>query len=264
MPIVKYIKFAFIFSGVALIAFYFWLLYSQDQAMADSAIASHRPSDAAYAEFISTDLNKSLLGNEVTYQENPRVTDRTIPLNQKLDNLLNQSKLDASTAYDLANELMGCISRLEPEYIEYLLLQDNDKSLDQAETLLEHEHYCSGINSQYSRTAYELLDSAAARGLINAQLSFNYKGEQYVFENRKSIDEELLSSFRSKTFTYLNIALLKGEPTAALMISDIFQQNTLLPRNPQQAYRFYQEHIRLKGYVNEFDRKQLRRLRAQF
>lgn len=196
-----------------------------------------------------------------TYVPNTQLSGWSRPLRELVDGVTPQTMGDPSTAYDLGTAIASCVGTTpDDERIEALLRQGGP-AVRVAETQLDKQDYCAGVGKKDFDLALDLLERAAASGLLIAQENYAYTaGAILATEEGYRFDSERIGRYKIHALAHLRQAAASGSATALANLSHLHEQGTVVPADPEAALRYYRAYLRVSGVNSRSSMLQLRAL----
>ncbi|MBY4598027.1 hypothetical protein K3217_21130 [bacterium BD-1] len=223
-----------------------------------SAPVAEGAADAAKHALERVDSDKRTIP---TYQPRPEIAQPGVSIKEKVREFAEPAKADPSIALDLSREIAGCAFATSDEVVDQMLGEgvSSANSAERQEMLNEE---CAGVTDADFLLALDLVDKAASSGLVDAQIEYEALGAQVLDRESFALDIERLSAYRTKAVNYLTSAARQGSPAALYRLSVLYADGHLVPRDANQALRYYQAYLDASGSRTALSLQRLSQLEA--
>lgn len=206
------------------------------------------PSESLSVEEILARPKQGARVQRPVYVATLALKDRTVPLGERLVELKALAELDASVAFDLGQAISGCATGEVGDQALEQLLDEGPGGAHVAGSLLSHEELCAGLTKEDFNYALDLLDSSAAAGLDEAQISYvDNVGTILASRPEYRFDDQRIADYKRKSLSYLNASARGGNNGALARMAQLYDEGGVVAADPVAAARIYREFMSRSG-----------------
>lgn len=235
----------------------FWKLLPEQSGTTEVAAGTPDDREAEVAQGASSTESKL----RPIYRTNPRILESDSPIKERIADFRLAAESDHSIALDLSRTIAGCAFVTDEATVQ-ILLEESLRSAREAERMATLNDNCDGISDDDYLLALDLVDRAAAAGLLEAQIEYEVVGAQVIDREKFGLDVEMISEYRRKSVSYLSQAAQSGSANAMYRLSFLYSEGHLVPSDAGQALRHYRAYLDASGRYTRQSRERLRQLEA--
>lgn len=164
-----------------------------------------------------------------------------MPLNENMPELLERASGDPPFAYSLAMALQNCASA---ESAQDTLLEDLPQGLPEAEkekvvqAFVERSAPCADLQANSTELRYDLVNSAAAAGVLEAQIYYRALAAPFVASEGAMARDGVMEEYKRKTVAYAREAAKTGEREALYNGYDVVSNGLFGKPDPVLAHAY--------------------------
>jgi hypothetical protein len=155
--------------------------------------------------------------------------------------LLERANGDPPFAYSLAMAIQNCAAA---ESARNTLLEDLPQDLPDSEkqtavqALAEQSALCADLQANASELRYDLANSAAAAGVLEAQIHYRALAAPFVASEGAMARNGVMEEYKRRSVQYAREAAKTGEPGALFNAYDVISSGLFGKPDPVLAYAY--------------------------